>query len=127
MALIHIDPNTLNIKVSTEIDKPFVPDEETIAIKLMAKQLRDYRDEFIQKNFNPKVDQLMELVMKYNAKSDPKVAKSLVELQERKRKALEEQMKPKEKKATTSKLTVTEKKKASRAKPKSRGRKKKDH
>lgn len=109
MPFIHVDPNTLQIKISTNIDDPYIPSEETIAIKMFAQSLVKFRDEFVNKEFNPKVDQLMKMVLEFNAKYDKNIAKQLKDIQEQRKAELKKQMTPKEKKLKVAKQVVEKK------------------
>lgn len=117
MPFIHVDPNTLQLKISSNIDDPYIPSEDTIAIKMLAKQLAKFRDDFVEKQYNPKVDNLMKLVMEYNAKSDPNIAKQLKEIQDKKKKEAKDQMTPKEPKLKVAKQGASSKKKTASRKP----------
>lgn len=84
MPLIYVDPNTLDIKVTTKIDEAYITNEETVAIKLFAESVKKARDVFLKDDYNPKIDQLMKMVMKFNSKFSPEVAKKYEEMFEKK-------------------------------------------
>lgn len=75
---LFVEPQTFGIEVKTSVDAPFIPTEETVAIRKKAEEIRSQLKDFLDNKHEPSVRELMTLVDAYNRKANPEWAKQQV-------------------------------------------------
>lgn len=76
-ATIHINEKTFEVKVVCDPGFGFLPSEHTIAIKKYAELAKEKLGEFLDKEHNPRIVKLLQMVADFNYENNPQYKEKL--------------------------------------------------